>query len=129
MSLVRFPNLTGLRRLAVTVALALVSSGCANEPMTITTGQFGAHRFSLTKQGNTAVATYSPFLPRDDAAFLGGAGAAVEAAFGASITPGSATPAVDREIVVAAKDGRAFALFPIKESTGEVHSIRIRQVE
>lgn len=90
-------------------------------------GTYGRHSFVATKNGDTAVAVFSPFLPRDDAAFLGGASAAAQLLFDTPLVPKSARLTADGEVAVAGQAGGTFYLFPVKEDTGEVHSIRLRR--
>lgn len=90
------------------------------------TGSVGGRQFSLTKDGDQAVATFSPYLPRDDRAFLGAAAAVVSAGFGAVLESDGAR-LVGSEVVVGASDGRRYYLFPVKQDTGEIHSIRVRR--
>lgn len=98
-------------------------------PLTIplqATGSVGGRQFSLTKDGDQAVAVFSPYLPRDDRAFLRAAAAVVATGFGAVLEIDGAR-LVGSEVVVGSADGRRYYLFPIKQDTGEVHSIRVRR--
>lgn len=89
-------------------------------------GRVGSSEFALTKDGEQAVAVFSPFLPRDDRAFLTAASAVVSSGFGATLHVDGARP-VGAEVVVDGADGRRYYLFPIKQDTGEIHSIRVRR--
>lgn len=91
-----------------------------------TTGSVSGRQFSLTKDGDQAVAVFSPYLPRDDRAFLGAAAAVVSSGFGTVLAVDGAR-LVGSEVVVGGADGRRYYLFPIKQDTGEVHSIRVRR--
>lgn len=98
-------------------------------PLTIplqATGSVGGRQFSLTKDGDQAVAVFSPYLPRDDRAFLDAAAAVVSKGFGTVLEPDGAR-LVGSEVVVGGVDGRRYYLFPVKQDTGEIHSIRVRR--
>lgn len=90
-------------------------------------GAYGRHSFVAKRNGDTAIAVFTPFLPRNDAAFLGGASSVVETLFSTPLVASTARMTAEREVAVKAQDGREFFLFPVKEDTGEVHSIRVRQ--
>lgn len=98
-------------------------------PLTIpqqAAGSVGGRQFSLTKDGDQAVAVFSPYLPRDDRAFLDAAAAVVSTGFGTVLEVDGAR-LVGSEVVVGGADGRRYYLFPVKQDTGEVHSIRVRR--
>ena len=92
-------------------------------------GRFGRHGFVAKKNGDTAVAVFTPFLPRDDKAFLGGASAATQLIFDTALVLSTARLTSQGEVAVSGSGGGTFYLFPVKEDTGEVHSIRIRRGE
>jgi hypothetical protein len=90
------------------------------------TGAYLDYQFTLMKKEseNKAVALFQPrMLPRNDAIFIGAARQVISQAFGKEAT---GTPViVGNEIKIPSKSG-AFYVFPIKEDTGEIHTLIIR---
>lgn len=108
-------------RQSASPGIAAPATGTAQERQ----GRYAAHQFHYVVKDGVAVATFTPFLPRDDAKVVGAIEAVVRAAFGASIDTGSAALS-GQEIAVRAGSTTFYAML-VKEDTGQVHSIRIRQ--
>ena len=90
-------------------------------------GTYGSHRFHYVIRDGSAVAIFTPVLPRDDAKVIGAIQAVVRAAFGANIDVLSPALA-GQEIAVKTVGGAAtYYAMLVKTDTGEVHSIRVRR--
>ena len=86
-------------------------------------GSFGGHRYSYSLVGGTSTATFSPFLPRDDATVLGAIRDVVSRVYGEALGP---TPAqASGQALLFRSERTTYRVILVKEDTGEVHSFFI----
>lgn len=115
-------------------APGMASATPATAPAAEGAGSFGRYNFTYLNRGNRTVALFlSPKLPRDDSIFLGATKAVIKAAHNEAVIG-------EPEMVPWTHEGRpinglrltgvrhAYVVIPVKEDTGEIHSLVIYQV-
>lgn len=90
-------------------------------------GSFGSHRFSVRRDGDSAVVVFTPPLPPADEGFVAGSAAATYAAFGAVLRE-NVVHGTTAEYTVAASNGWSFKLRPVKAASGEIAGARIERL-
>lgn len=88
--------------------------------------RYGEHTYWIRREGGNAVAVFTPILPRDDAQVLGAAESVAKATFGVTLQTGTAR-LIGPEISVLSDEGSPIFVLPIKQGTGEIHTLRLRR--
>lgn len=91
------------------------------------TGYFRNYKFTLMKKPaeNQIVALFQPkMLPSNNEIFIGAARQIISQAFGKEV---SGVPTRDGKEIKFSNDTDSFYVLPVKEDTGEIHSLIIRQ--
>lgn len=99
-------------------------SAIQSSPSADSQGVFGPHRYFYTKQGGGVAATFSPILPGDDATVVGAIRSVVRSAYGANIS--AVSPVLTGQEIAFASPTTTYYVMLVKETSGEVHSFRIR---
>jgi hypothetical protein len=87
-------------------------------------GVFGPHRYFYTKQDGIVAATFTPFLPRNDATVIGAIRSVVRSAYGANIN--AVSPVLAGQEIAFASPTTTYYVTLVKQTSGEVHSLTIR---
>lgn len=90
-------------------------------------GAYDKYKYYVGTKDGVNAALFDPFLPRDDTVLVGAIKSIATTAYGSNVI-GSAQPTVgsckDGSCIVFATDTGSYAFFPVKEDTGEIHSIK-----
>lgn len=104
------------------------SSSVDDGSTTTKSGTYGQYQYLIIqKSGEKRMAsTFQPFLPRDDSVVLGAMKKVASDAYGGDVL-GDSTPRIetlgDKNYIVFTTNSGKYYFLPIKEDTGEVHSI------
>jgi hypothetical protein len=90
-------------------------------------GTYDKYKYWVGTKDGVNAALFDPFLPHDDTVLVGAIKSIATTAYGSDVI-GSAQPTVescaDGNCIVFRTDSGSYAFFPVKEDTGEIHSIK-----
>lgn len=123
-----------MRSLASGVVIAVVTlSGvaCQTPPAAVTLekdGTFGSHRYTVRRDSETAMVTFTPDLPKNDESFIAASAVAIHAAFSETLHENALEGTTPGEFTVRATNGWRFRLRPVTLASGEISGARIERL-
>lgn len=90
-------------------------------------GAYEDYKYTFRKQGEKVAALFLPkMLPRNDAIFISATRHVIKQAFNEEV---SSSPTVAGRAIKFSGPSHSFLVVPIKQDTGEVHSLTVERIE